>query len=163
MNVLGLSEAMATAIEVRLPGGVVAHVASLPALAALKIWAWADRGYSTPGKDASDIWMLLRHYADAGNHDRLYGPEGEAGLAAFEFDLDKAGAWLLGRDARAVLAAGPEPGTALEGLETILLPEIDPDGALRLVAQMPSWDRERQLALLTAFCAGLLERPLAVA
>jgi predicted nucleotidyltransferase len=157
MNVSGLSEALATAIAVRLPGGVVANVASLPALAALKLWAWADRKYSTPGKDASDIWMLLRHYADAGNQDRLYGPEGEIGLAAFEFDLDKAGAWLLGRDARAVLAASLEPGKALKSLETILLPEIDPDGALRLVAQMPGWDRERQLALLTAFCAGLFD------
>lgn len=157
MNVLGLSEAMATALAVRLPGGVVANVASLPALAALKIWAWADRKYLTPGKDASDIWMLLRHYADAGNQDRLYGPEGEAGLAAFEFDLDRAGAWLLGRGVRAVLGAGPEPGKALKSLEAILLPEIDPDGALRLVAQMPGWDRERQMALLSAFCVGIVD------
>lgn len=157
MNVLGLSEAMATAIEVRLPGDVVTRIASVPALAALKIWAWADRKYTMPGKDAPDIWMLLRHYADAGNHDRLYGPEGEAVLAAFEFDLDRAGAWLLGRDVKAILASGPEPSDAIKRLETILLPEIDADGALRLVAQMPGWDRERQLALLTAFCAGLFD------
>ncbi len=157
MNVFGLSEAMATAIALRLPSGVVANVASLPALAALKIWAWADRKYSTPGKDASDIWMLLRHYADAGNQERLYGPEGEAGLAAFEFDLDRAGAWLLGRDVRTVLAAGPEPSKAAKSLETILRPEIDSDGALRLIAQMPGWDRERQLALLSGFCVGLFD------
>ncbi len=41
----------------------------MPALALLKIWAWTDRWYTAPGKDASDIWMFLRHYADAGNGD----------------------------------------------------------------------------------------------
>jgi predicted nucleotidyltransferase len=133
----------------------------LPALALLKIWAWTDRRYTAPGKDASDIWMFLRHYADAGNEDRLYGEEGEAALAAFAFDLETAGAWLLGRDAREVLAHGPDPPRSLESLDAILRPEIDPDGALRLVAQMPHWDRDQQLSLLTAFCAGLFEDRLA--
>ena len=78
MNVAGLAEALATAVAVALPGGVSIDVASLPALALLKIWAWKDRRYTAPGKDASDLWMFLRHYAEAGNQDRLYGEEGEA-------------------------------------------------------------------------------------
>jgi predicted nucleotidyltransferase len=156
-KVAGLREALATAITARLPGDVSIEVASLPALVLLKIRAWAERRYLAPGKDASDIWMVLRHYADAGNQDRLYGAEGEAALAAFDFDLDRAAAWLLGRDARGVLAHGPDPRWSLESLDSILRPEIDPDGALRLVAQMPPGNRERQLALLTAFCAGLFE------
>ena len=156
-NVSGLTEALATAVAVRLPGGVSFEVASLPALALLKVWACKDRNYTTPGKDASDLWMFLRHYADAGNQDRLYGEEGEAALASFRFHLEKAGAWLLGRDAREVLAHGPDPPSSLESLDAILRPEIDPDGALRLVAQMPPGDRDRQLSLLTAFCAGLFE------
>jgi predicted nucleotidyltransferase len=159
MNVAGLAEAMATAVAVALPGGASIDVASLPALAVLKIWAWKDRRYSAPGKDASDLWMFLRHYAEAGNQDRLYGEEGEA-LAAFAFDFDQAGAWLLGKDAREVLAHGPDPGRSLESLEAILRPEIDPDGALRLVAQMPPGQHDRQLSLLTAFCAGLFETTL---
>jgi predicted nucleotidyltransferase len=157
MSVAGLTEALATAVAVRLPGGVVVDVASLPAIALLKIWAWNDRKYTTPGKDASDLWILLRHYADAGNRDRLYGEEGEAALASFEFDLDKAGAWLLGRDAREVLAHGPDPPRSLRSLEAILRPEVDPDGALRFVAQMSPGDREHQMSLLTAFFAGLFE------
>ena len=157
MSVAGLTEALATAVAVRLPGGVVVDVASLPAIALLKTWAWNGQEVHAPGKDAADLWMFLRHYADAGNQDRLYGEEGEAALAAFEFDLDKAGAWLLGRDAREVLAHGPDPRRSLGSLDAILRPEIDPDGALRLVAQMPPGDRERQLSLLTAFCAGLFE------
>lgn len=160
MNVSGLTEALATAVAVSLPGGVSFDVASLPALALLKIWAWRDRKYTTPGKDASDLWMFLRHYADAGNQDRLYGEEGEAALASFDFDLDKAGAWLLGSDAREVLAHGPDPRSSLEDLDTILRPEIDSDGALRLVAQMPPGDRDRQLSLLTAFYAGVFRTSL---
>jgi predicted nucleotidyltransferase len=126
MGVAGLTEALATAVEVALPGGASVDVASLPALALLKIWAWKDRTYSAPGKDASDIWMFLRHYANAGNEDRLYGEEGEA-LAAHAFDLDEAGAWLLGKDARGVLAHGPDTDGSLESLDAILRAEIDPD------------------------------------
>jgi predicted nucleotidyltransferase len=162
MSVAGLTEALATAVEVALPGGASIDVASLPALALLKIWAWKDRMYSAPGKDASDIWMFLRHYANAGNEDRLYGEEGEA-LAAHGFDLDEAGAWLLGKDARAVLAHGPHTGRSFESLDAILRPEIDPDGALRLVTQMPVGQRDRHLSMLTAFCAGIFEGRLSKA
>lgn len=55
MNVSGFAEALATAVTVRLPGGVDFDVASLPALALLKIWAWNDRKYVAPGKDAEDL------------------------------------------------------------------------------------------------------------
>jgi len=160
MSVAGLTEALATAVAVRVPGDVTIEVAPVPALALLKIWAWTDRRYTAPGKDASDIWMFLRNYADAGNQDRLYGEEGEAALAAFGFDPETAGAWLLGKDSREALAHGPDPRKCLENLDTILRPELDPDGALRLVAQMPPGDRERQLSLLAAFCAGLFETSL---
>ena len=160
MSVAGLREALATAVVVRLPLGVSIDVAPLPALALLKIWAWTDRRYTAPGKDAADIWMFLRHYADAGNEDRLYGEEGEAALAAFAFDVETAGAWLLGKDAREVLAHGADLRRSLESLDAILTPEIDPAGALRLVAQMPPGDRDRQLSLLTSFSAGLFETGL---
>jgi predicted nucleotidyltransferase len=150
---------LAAAVAVALPGDVSIDVAPLPALALLKIWAWKDRSYTAPGKDASDIWMFLRHYADAGNQDRLFGEESEA-LAAYAFDLDEAGAWLLGKDAREVLAQGSDLRRSLESLDAILKPEIDPDGALRLVAQMPVGQRDRQVALLTAFYGGLFETSL---
>jgi hypothetical protein len=134
-------EALATAVTVRLPEGASVVVTSLPALALLKVWAWKERKYIASGKDASDLWTLLRHYADTGNEERLYGSEGEA-LASFGFDIEKAGAWLLGRDARGVLAHGPDPAQSLASLDAILRPEVNPDGSLRLVAQMPPGDRD---------------------
>ena len=160
MNAAGLAEARSSAVGVRLPGGVSIDVASLPAQAVLKVWAWADRRRTAPGRDASDLWMLLRYYTEAGNEERLYGAEGEAALEAFAFDPEPSGAWLLGKDARIVLARGPDPERSLESLEAILKPQIDPDGDLGLVAQMPGWDRERQLALLAAFCSGLFNGKL---
>ena len=160
MSVAGSRRGSGVGRRVQLPEGVSIDVAPLPALALLKIWAWRDRRYTVPGKDASDIWMLLRHYVDAGNEDRLYGEEGEAALAAFAFDLQTAGAWLLGKHAREVLAHGRDLRRSLESLDAILRPEIDPDGPLRLVAQMPAGNRDRQLSLLTAFSAGLFETRL---
>jgi predicted nucleotidyltransferase len=130
-------------------------------MALLKIWAWQDRKYTAPGKDAADLWEFLQYYADAGNQDRLYGPEGEAALASFGFDVEKAGAWLLGRDAREVLTHGPDPKAALAALDVILRPETDPDGSLQLVTQMPGGNHDRQISLLTAFHAGLFEEAVA--
>ena len=161
MNVSGLAEALATAISVRLPGDVSVDVAALPAMALLKIWAWQDRKYTAPRRDAADLWEFLRYYGDAGNQDRLYGYEGEVPLASFEFDFEKAGAWLLGKDAREVLDHGPDRQTALDGLDAILRPEIDLDGSLQLVAQMPGGNHDRQISLLSAFHTGLFERALA--
>ena len=155
MRVAGLAEAMTVAVAIQLPGAITVDVAPLPAQVLLKVWAWMDRRYVAPGKDAYDIWMIVRSYASAGNQDRLYGDEGESALAALGFDLEAAGAWLLGKDAREVLANGPDQQDLLASADAILRPEIDPDGALRLVAQMPPGGRERQLSLLTAFHAGL--------
>lgn len=158
MDVSGFHEALATAISVRLPGGSTFNVASLPALALLKVWAWRDRKYTTPGKDAADLWMFLQNYAEAGNEDRIYSDEAEV-LTTSGFDLQEAGAWLLGKDAREVLTHGSAPQNSLDNLHAILEPETDPDGALRLVGQMPAGARDRQMALLRAFHAGLLSTP----
>lgn len=155
MNVSGLQEALAAAVSVRLPDEVSVAVAPLSALAFLKLLAWKDRRYTLPGRDAPDLWMILRHYAEAGNLDRLYGEEAGA-FASLGFDVERAGAWLAGKDAWAVLAHGSGAPTVLERLDAILKPEIDPDGGLQLVAQMPPGDRNRQLSILIAFHAGLL-------
>jgi len=72
---------------------------SLPGLAVLKLFAWADR---RADKDATDLYRLIRFYVDAGNEDRLY----ESDLPeAFEFDMELAGASLLGSDVTALCTA----------------------------------------------------------
>ncbi len=101
MNVAGYAEALQTALPVDVGDGVIANVVSIPALAALKLLAWNDRGLED-NKDAQDFYFLLKNYHLAGNADRLY-EEAMSVLISSEFELDAAGATLLGYDSRMIL------------------------------------------------------------
>ena len=148
MSVFGFREAFDAATDVLLPEGVSAKVVSLPALALLKIEAWRERRLREPGKDAHDIRLLLTNYMQAGNHHRLYG-EFSPLLEDPEFDYTEAGAYILGRDIRALL---DENG--LKHLLDIVTAEANPDGALRLVGDM-KMEPTKALKLLGALRASL--------
>lgn len=96
MNVTGYAEALATALEVDVGNGLLVPVVSIPALAALKLIAWNDRGLQN-NKDAQDLLFLLQHYHEAGNYDRLF-EDAYALLETCKFDPIPAGAALLGYD-----------------------------------------------------------------
>ncbi|MGB0127615.1 MAG: nucleotidyl transferase AbiEii/AbiGii toxin family protein, partial [Rhodocyclaceae bacterium] len=102
MDVFGLREAQATAIDVAFPGGVLGRVVSLPALALLKIVCWSDRHYACPRKDAHDLLIILKNYLPAGNQARLFG-EFASWTQEDAFDYESAGARMLGLDIRALL------------------------------------------------------------
>ena len=103
MNVAGFAEARASAFMVEVTSGLAVPVTSLPSLAVLKLIAWRDRHMETP-KDATDFLLIARHYADAGNFDRLYEMESDL-LQAADFDPELAGTMLLGKDAMAISSA----------------------------------------------------------
>ena len=114
MNVAGYSDALAAAVEVEVSPGVNMAIASLPGIAILKLFAWDDRGQENP-KDALDLALLLRSYHEAGNENRIY--EEEAALKALEtagYDIELAGAWLLGNDVAAMATA--QTNTGLQAL-----------------------------------------------
>ncbi len=114
MNVAGFNDAFAAAVRVEVSPEFEATVASLPGVAILKLFAWADRRQENP-KDAIDLVTLLRSYHEAGNDHRLY--EDATALAALEavaYDPELAGAWLLGNDVAAM--ASPSTVTRLETL-----------------------------------------------
>ncbi len=102
MSVAGYGEAFASAVPVEVEPRFVVRVASLAGLAILKLVAWADRGIADP-RDAIDLATLLRQYGSAGNEDRLYGTAIGV-LEAVNYDLDLAGARLLGMDAGRITA-----------------------------------------------------------
>ncbi len=104
MNVAGFEEALASSIPIQIEEGLIVRVASIPGLMILKLVAWSDRGGETD-KDAADIYRLLTAYADAGNTDRLYDNEMDL-LEAVGFDMQLAGAELLGRDVAHLCAPG---------------------------------------------------------
>ena len=104
MNVAGFGDALLTALTVEVESGITMPVASLPGLAVLKLFAWADRGMEN-SKDAIDLVSLLRSYHEAGNENRIY--EEAAALAALEvtgFDTELGGAWLLGHDVAVMIS-----------------------------------------------------------
>lgn len=102
MNVAGYAEALQTAIQVDVGGGLVVNVVCLPALAALKLLAWNERGLAD-SKDAQDLFFLLKHYQHAGNAARLY-EQAYSLVEACGYDLALAGAALLGYDTKLILA-----------------------------------------------------------
>lgn len=125
MNVAGYSEARASALMIQIAADLVVPVASLPALALLKLIAWHDRHRET-AKDATDFLLIARHYADAGNLDRLYETESPL-LQAVNFDPDMAGAMLLGKDAAAVCSASTAKavtGILADGLRRCLIDQL---------------------------------------
>jgi predicted nucleotidyltransferase len=96
MIVAGFEDAFLAAVRVQVAPKVSVPLVSLAGLAILKIFAWQDR--QATDKDALDLYRLITTYADAGNTDRLYDSE-PALLDESGFDLEIAGAALLGRDA----------------------------------------------------------------
>lgn len=101
MNVTGYGEAYASALDVELEPGLQVKVVSLPAMAVLKILAWNDR--PERDKDASDVLFVLRSYHQAGQFDRLYDEALDL-LAQYDYDVELAGAALLGVDAKRDIA-----------------------------------------------------------
>ena len=104
MNVLGFEDAYRNAQVVRLSSDPVLDIpfATPAGLAILKIIAWNDR---TPqgSKDAGDLAFLMRHYLDVGNQERLAEEHPDL-LAVDDFDYERTGARLLGRDMVAVMS-----------------------------------------------------------
>jgi predicted nucleotidyltransferase len=96
MTVAGFGEASQSAVHVQVDTDMIIPTASLPAQAVLKLMAWLDRGRRTD-KDADDFLLLISNYHSAGNEDRLYGEEVQL-LAESGYDLETAGAMLLGKD-----------------------------------------------------------------
>ena len=103
MNVLGYNEALDTTLKVEVKPGTVIPVASLASLAMLKVFAWIDRGHRDR-KDAQDLALLLRRYADTIDAGDLHNSEA-AVLDAVDYDYERAGARILGKHVRQMAAA----------------------------------------------------------
>ena len=156
MGVLGFREALASSNDILLPHGQRVAAVALPMLAVLKVFAWSERRAREPRKDAPDLLFILRKYLDAGHGDRLYN-EAPQLFDASDFDYERAGGWLAGHDAAELIRRhSPDPGRIEERLQSILTPEIDPGGPLRLIGEVVDMDMiaERALKLLAAFLAG---------
>ncbi len=124
MKVLGFREMLERRLMVRVREGLEIPVAPLAGIAVMKLIAWHERHSE---KDAADLTLLLRHYAAAGNEERLYGEQQDI-LKAEGHDHERAGARLLGRDMARLMA----PATRAAVL-AILHDSTDPETNDRLI------------------------------
>ena len=157
LQVIGYREAMRDAILVHLPAGQQINVVSLPALTMLKLFAWKDRRMSSLGKDAADLWTIIRHYLETGNETKIYF-ETEALLAQENYDHSRTGAWMLGKDIRELLSR-TEDDSALKATIELLEIEVDENGDLHLARDMRRIEAQQAYDLLTALHAGLIGKP----
>ena len=148
----GMHEAMQASHQVRLPEGVSLNVASIPALALLKITAWHDRRLTFRGRDAPDLLLYLRHYFDCVGYDHAATHHADL-FDAEDFDHEETSARLLGRDMLQLMDA-----PATRRIVAILQPEADEQGPLLLV-QQSGVAPERARRLIQALCSELLKKP----
>lgn len=144
----GMREAMQASHQVRLPGGSLVDVASLAALAMLKITAWQDRKLTHPGRDAGDLMLYLRHYLDCGNYDHAAQHHADLFEAA-DYEHEVTGARLLGRDLRQLLDEA-----ATQRVLDILRPEADDQGP-RLLARQSRLETGLAMRMIAGLCEGL--------
>ncbi len=152
MNVAGFEEALASAISMEIEVGLTVRVASVPGLTLLKLIAWADRGRES-NKDAADLYTLLTTYADAGNTDRLYDHEMDL-LEAVAYDLELAGAELLGRDVARICSP-----PALIQVQSLVKSEPDLERLVNQMVQTSTHDEATAVVgrTVNSFCRGLLK------
>jgi len=156
MNVVGYREALAGSIPLQLPHEQHARIPSISGLVILKFIAWSERHYIAPRKDAYDLRILLTHYLDAGNLQRLY--ENHADLVDEDFDCSLASARLAGRDASELLHRhGDHSQIVRKQLGGILEAEVDPAGPRVLIGQSGALDADGFRMQLVAFLRGLTE------
>lgn len=147
----GMREAMKASHRVRLPQDVTVNVASIPALALLKITAWHDRRLTFPGRDAPDLLLYLRNYLDCGNYDHAANQHADL-FDAEDFDHEEMSARLLGRD---LLQLIDLPAT--RRIVAILQPETDEQGML-LLAKQSGMSLERARRIIHALCTELMQK-----
>ncbi len=153
MSVLGYREARAFAVKIHLPQEQTVLTVSLPMLVVLKLSAWADRHTRSPGKDAADLFLILRNYLNGENTKRLYS-EAPHLLDADDFDYESAGAWLAGHDARICISQhSNQPDQVVDVVSRILETEANPGGYLKLIGETGSL-AGRSFKLLSDFHKG---------
>lgn len=98
MSIAGFQECLQHAISVKLSSypELIVKVVSVAGLALLKFISWDDNPERC-NKDAPDLLLIMRHYLDAGNLDRLFD-EGSDIIEEDSYDYDLASARFLGRD-----------------------------------------------------------------
>jgi predicted nucleotidyltransferase len=98
MSIVGFHECFQHALSVKLSSHpeLIVKMVSLAGLALLKLVSWDDNP-ERRSKDAPDLFLIMQHYLDAGNLDRLFD-KGSDIIKEDNYDYELASARFLGRD-----------------------------------------------------------------
>jgi predicted nucleotidyltransferase len=156
MSIIGFGDAYKALQTVRLRENPVVEipVATPAALVILKLIAWQECPEKRR-KDAIDLVLLLRHYLVAGHTERLEEQHSDL-LEEDDFDFERTGARLLGRDIASIVSAPTK-----QVLHEILSAETGEQPIYRLVEAMTNRQDgqhfENNLTLLNALYLGFNE------
>lgn len=158
MHVHGFEETYKHAEIVRLRSKPVLDIklASLPGLSVMKMLSWKER-YPERKKDATDLFLIIRHYSEAGNFERIPDEMPEL-LNSDDFDYVRAGARLLGHDMAKII----NPATKKEIFD-ILEKETGEQDRYKLIEDMIRSDMGKTidfysiLSFLEELKSGILE------
>lgn len=101
MSITGFQECYQHAVSVLVKANpnLVVKVATLAGLAILKLVSW-DENVARRGKDATDLYIIIKNYIAAGNIDRFF--EEYSILKEENSDYDRSSARFLGRDIKRI-------------------------------------------------------------
>lgn len=152
MNVTGFQEMYNHSEELEIDDELTIKVASLAGLSMIKLIAWNDRKENIK-KDGEDLALIMKDYADAGNLDRIYDSSDNDIIQACDFDLELAGAQLLGRDITRI--AGED---TRQSLVLILQGELDGENDLLIQTMSANLfgDYDKTREILLSFRKGIL-------
>lgn len=150
MGVFGFREALRYAEEVRLPLDAAIQVISPASLALLKLIAWEERHLRMPKKDAEDLMATITHYLDIGDHRKRLLNDFSEWTRDDAFDLEGAGAKMLGNDIRQLLDAD-----GIARMVGLLESQTNHATAGALALEMNSKFPDRALTLLRHVLQGL--------
>jgi len=152
MSVVGFQEMYDNSEVINIDDDLSLNVASLAGLTMIKLIAWNDRRYSIK-KDGEDLALIMKDYADAGNLDRLYDGNDNDIVQDCAFDLELAGAQLLGRDIARIAGSKTK-----HSLLSILEKELDGDNDLLIETMLANFSENYDLTrdVLLSFRKGIL-------
>jgi predicted nucleotidyltransferase len=145
MNTSGLDAARTSAVRLTLPERAEAWLPTMPALAGLKILAWADR-HATTTRDAVDLATYLEWATGPDELEVVYAEHADL-LAQHDWDPEDAAIHLFGRAIRADLADSAD-----------LVAEVLVRDAGPLGADVGGGRARRRPAQLAALLAGIAAR-----
>lgn len=149
MQVLGFEQASACALTLAIDDDLAVPIASPEGLVMLKFVAWTDNGPARDGKDAVDLFTILKDYCEVLGLDALYDDHA-AIMEAHGFDGRRAAAQVLGE--RVARQLNPR-------LRELIGRELAPGARDKLLVNMVRGQRaidfDAAVALLAAFETGL--------